>query len=450
MNSDLYQQILQDHKELSSLPQTLAEVLRVVRDEKTSATDLANVISHDPALTTKVLRVVNSPFYGTSREIRTMTQAVMVLGQRAVSALALSTSIYDVTGQWENSIDRMRFWRHSLEVGIACRAIAEAIKYECPEEAFITGLIHDIGLLVMEQSFPDKFTRIWQRVEAGENIFELEEQVWNTNHARLGRFLLEQWNLPEGICEAVGHYHNQFSPGTDQPEFCLSQIVALAGQISKFSLVKARPTLDQDKEYSKILSCNLKLDPVRLGEIEQSLFSNTVEEARFLEIDIGAPEDLLTEANRLLYEQYATVENLLGENNRLQDQIAKDKLKKAALASLKTITATFNHYVNNAAATILGRAQLAELAIDNGEVQDPRGIMRSSMKVIINGVNTISAVMDELKKLSSFDTIVYHDDTYVIDIEARIQEQLKRIDRMQAELDKSTSATNTVHQSSLR
>ena len=430
MDRELYNKIVEDHRELAALPQTLAEVLRIIKDENSSATDLADVLRRDPSLTTKMLRVVNSPLYGAGREITTMTQAVMTLGQRAVAALALSTSIYHIAGQWDTTIDRTRFWRHSLEVAIASREIAEAVRYECAEEAFIAGLIHDIGLLILEKSFAEKFARVWQEAERGESIFEQEERVWETNHARIGRFLLEQWNLPEVICQAVGYYHNEFSPGNTEPEFRLPQIVALADNISHFSVTKAQPHIAAEQEYKEILCTNLKLDPQRLVEIEKNLFGHTVQEAAFLEIEIGSPDDLMVEANRLLYDQYMTVEKLLNENEQLQEQVARDKLHKAAVEALNTITATFNHYINNASATILGRAQLVEVAISKGEVKDPAGTVDMSMQVIVNGVSTIKAVMEELKNLTSFDTIVYHDDTYIIDIEQKIRKQLEAIDQI--------------------
>ena len=428
MDTELYNKIIEDHKELASLPQTLSEVLRVVKDENSSATDVAEVIRHDPALSTKILRVVNSPMYCQGREVTTISQAVMTVGMRAVSALALSTSIYDMSGKWETTIDRLRFWRHSLQVAIAAREIAEAIRYRSSEEAFVTGLIHDIGLLVMEKSFPTKFGRVWQQTEAGANIFELEEQAWGSNHARIGRFLMEQWNLPDSICQAVGFFHNEFTPGNDDEDMCLAQILALANLISSFSITKARPKLAAESESRQIICCNLKLEPERLGQIEKSLTQKTIEESKFLEIEIGSEQDLLVEANRLLFDQYAVVENLLEENRRMQDQIAHERLKQAALDTISTITATFNHYINNAAATILGRAQLIEFGLNKGEIVDNKGSLEKSISVISNGVNTITAFMDELKNLAEPNTIVYHDDTYIIDLEERIKKQLQRIE----------------------
>ncbi|MEW6411828.1 MAG: HDOD domain-containing protein [Candidatus Zixiibacteriota bacterium] len=429
MNQEIYTRIIEDHKELSSLPQTLSEVLRVTKDDGASAQDLAEVLMRDPALTAKLLRVVNSPFYGMSREITTLTQAVVTLGTRAVSALALSTSVYDVTGKWQSSIDRIRFWRHSLEVAIASRLIAEAVRYPSPEEAFVSGLLHDLGLLVLEKSFGDKFASVWRQASSGEELLAMEENSWGTNHARIGQFLLEQWKIPASICEAVGKHHNQFPPDVNEPEYRLPQIVVLANKISRFKVSRTSQQLPHELDHIDILRKNLNLPADRLRPIEEQLFSHTVEQAQFLEIDIGSPEDILTEANRMLYQHYHTVETLLKENTQMQKDMAQTNLEKAALESLKTITATFNHYINNAAATILGRAQLLELGVKRGEIIDNKNRTPLAIDVIINGVNTIQLVLEELRNLTSFDTAVYHDDTRIIDIENKIKQQLQSLQK---------------------
>jgi len=423
MSNDIFQQILRDHKELSSLPQTLAEVLRILKDDDASTKDLAEVLSKDPALTAKVLRVVNSPYYGAGREITTLPQAVMTLGMRAVSALALSTSIYDLSGKWQVTVDRQRFWRHSLEVAMAARMIARESGYAYPDEAFICGLLHDIGILILEKSFPEKFQRIWKQAEAGESIADLEERIWGTNHARVGQFLLEQWGVPALICEAVGHHHSDILTQSNDPELRPSQIVALANVISRFTIARARPELAMGDGRKESLAAALELPAERLQKLQESLLSAFIEEARFLEIDIGSPDELLIEANRIIYSHYLAVENLLTENRRMQQEVARAQMEKAALDALKTITATFNHYINNASATILGRAQLIELKINNGDLDDPSGDAAHAMTTIINGVNAICSVMKELQELTKFKTTVYHDDTYIIDLEDRLKKQ---------------------------
>ncbi|MDX9856424.1 MAG: HDOD domain-containing protein [candidate division Zixibacteria bacterium] len=425
MDKDIITKILDDNKELLSLPQTLAEVIRVTRKEDFSANQLADVLMRDPALTAKILRIVNSPFYGMSREVTSMTQAVVTLGTRQVTALALSSSVYNITAKWGACIDRVRFWRHSLEVAIGARMIAEAIGYRAWEELFVAGLLHDIGMLVLENSYPDACEQLWTGAEVTESVTDQEQEVWGTNHARVGQFLLEQWHLPAVICEAVGRHHHVFPKGSDNPETKAGQVVALANIISRFRVIQARPRdLQSIIEQKEGLLTNLGLLPAQLKDIEESLFARTVTEAAYLEIEVGKPEEIIAEANRMMFEQYLTVETLLRENRKMQTQIARDQIKKAALESLRTIAVTFNHYINNATAIISGRAQLIEAGIKNKQIADPNGQMYMAMQVIINAVETIAMVMDELKNLASFETTVYHEGMYILDIENKIKARL--------------------------
>ncbi len=429
MITELQQKILDEHQELSSLPQTLAEVLRVIRNSDSSARDIAGVLMKDPGLTAKLLRLANSPYFGAGRKISSVTHAVMTMGLRATTALVLSASIYDLTGHWEGTLDRLRFWRHSLSVAIAAREIAEKINHECPEEAFVCGLLHDLGLLVLEKSFPERFLRLWELTESGENLLSAEEHHWGTNHARVGQFLLEQWQLPESICRAVGKHHDQFSTDDFSTENQLPQVVALANIITPYSMTKVRLITDETLLRKEMLSNNLKLSE-GLTDIEERISELTSAEAHYLDIDIGTSEDMLTEANRMLFRQYLTVEKLLRENRAMQEKIARARLEKAALKTIKTITATFNHYINNAIGTILGRAQLVQENLKRGNCIDKTNDTERAMDVIIKGVQTISSVMDELINLSSFETTVYHDDTYIIDIEKRIKERVEELEKI--------------------
>ncbi|MEA2030993.1 MAG: HDOD domain-containing protein, partial [candidate division Zixibacteria bacterium] len=427
-NEDLFEKILKEHQELSSLPQTLAEVLRVSRDENASAKDLSSVLMRDPALTVKTLRLANSPFFGAGREITSMVQAVMVLGTKSVTALALSASIYDLSGKWKSSIDRHRFWRHSISVAISARNLAEMAGLRNSEEAFVVGLLHDIGMLVLEGSFPDKYARLWGPAEAGESIESLEENIWGTNHARVGQFLMEQWHIPESICDAVGSHHAGISLLKKNSLSPLSQVVALANLTAYFTVVKSRPRSVTNQEQTEILCENLKLQQAAIHKNSETLLRQTTEEAKFLEIDIGSTSDLLNEANQMLFSQYLTLDKLLHENRSMQREIAHARIEAAALETLKAITATFNHYVNNAIGTILGRAQLVQSEIQRGKLIDSDDKTMQSMDVIVRGVYTVRSVMNELLDLSSFDTTVYYDDTLIVDIEKKIEEQLASLE----------------------
>ncbi len=424
MSQDIFYKILNDHRELSSLPQVMVEVLKISSDADSSASDLAAIIMKDPTLTAKMLRVVNSPYYGRIQKITTVNQAVVTLGQRTVAAIALSTSVYNAVNKVDSSIDRKRFWRHSMEVAIAARMIAESIEFGPSEEAFVAGLLHEIGTLVLEASFPGDFKRVWRLIEAGENQAALEERTWGTNHARVGQFLLEQWGVPKVLGDAVGNHHQIYNHGDRSPENMLAQIVNLANQISKFRVYNMPPPESNQLENKDIIASNLGLTNSALAKIEENLISEVIKESGFLEMEIGSLDEILCEANHLLYRQYLTVENLLRENRVMQQQIARDQMKKAALESLKAIAATFSHYINNATAAILGRAQLLELGINRGDITDPKGIAALSSRTIVEGVETISTILEELKKMTTFETTLYHDDTYIIDVETKIRKQL--------------------------
>lgn len=421
-------ELLKDCKELSSLPQILAEVIRVSDNEDSSASDIANVILKDPPLSARILRVVNSSFYGRTKAVATINQAVVTLGIRAVKALALSTSLYRLFDSDKPTVDRIRFWRHSLEVAIACREIARVCSYQPEEEAFVAGLLHDIGILILEATFEDQFRRIWKLVESGESLIKQEKATWGTDHARVAKFLLDQWNLPEFIGEAIATHHNNHSEYQNTPQNRLGRIINLGNRISKFQTCQVPPMTAEDMLEVDKLSESLKIGPTVLAELQEKTLSQLLRESEFLEINIGSMTDLLTAANRLIYKQYLFAETVLRENRQMQAQIARDQVKKAALDSLKTITATLSHYINNASATILGRAQLVELAIKKESIVDANRVAGNSMDIIVKSVEMISMVLDELKKLSSFDTTHYHDETDILDIEDRLKEKISAIE----------------------
>ncbi|UCD16674.1 MAG: HDOD domain-containing protein [Candidatus Zixiibacteriota bacterium] len=428
MAQEIYNRILSDHAEIASLPQVLIEVVKVSTDSDSSASDLARVILKDPALTAKLLRVVNSPYYGRVREVTTINQAVVTLGVRSVTAIALSASVYETVGKLKGTIERKRFWRHSLEVATASKLIAQNVGFKPVEEAFVAGLLHDIGMLLLEASFAEEYKRIWRLVEAGENLLEAEQHNWGTDHARAGQFLLDQWGLPKHLGEAVGQHHRVFDHGEKSPELSLPQIVNLANHLSKFRAYLMPPPEAKILEIKDVVASNLGLTNSSLADIEADLISEVVKESGFLEIEIGDIEELLREANRLLYRQYETVENLLRENRKMQQQIAHDQAMKGALESLQAIAVAFSYLINNATATIVGRTQLIDLAVSKGQIIDTEGVCLASSGVITRAVENISHILDELKKIATFDPGAISDGRAVRDIEAEVQARLAELE----------------------
>jgi putative nucleotidyltransferase with HDIG domain len=423
MDTDLLRKILNDNRELSSLPQTLSEVLRVARDEKSSAEQIAKVLMRDQAMTANVLRIVNSPFYGVGRNIGTVTQAVMTIGIWQVTALALSTSVYQMTTNWRSSLDRVRFWRHSLEVAIAARIIAERIRYAKVEDAFVAGLLHDIGLLVLENSFPEKFEKFWSEAAESADVLALEDEILGTNHARVGQFLLQRWFLPEQICEAVGKHHSSVAADSRQPGSTIAQIVRLAHILSKFVLVR-NDSLDADWMVTReVLRANLGLSEKDVAEIECEILNRTVEESAFLEIDIGSAEEISREANELLFNQYVTVGNLLKEISKMKQQIAASQNERASWQSLQASTLLLAKHLKNTVTMVKQQTQEIRGALQKGAVHDPNGAAARSLNVIDNRFATVESIADGLTGLGTFDSLGDTEAEWAAELEERIARQ---------------------------
>jgi len=429
MDSDILKKIADEHKELLSLPQSLAEVLRLVRDDRSGADDLAAVLIKDPALTARILRIVNSAFYGGGRQVGTMSQAVMTIGMRQITALTLSASVYKLTDDWKSSIDRMRFWRHSLDVAIGSRMIAEKIGYARPEEAFVAGLLHDLGILILDHSFPREYAQVWKSAGWGGNLVDCEEATWCTNHAKVARFLLDQWQLPESICQAVGSHHIVFVRGTDDPELVLNQIVCLANHMSCFK-VADRPTTDagMERQNQEILVENLRLNREQVLEIEKSLFSQTVAEAKYLEMNIGAVDDLLLEANNLLFEKYLAVESLLKDNRQLQKRFLRDQITHVTLTSMKSATETVARCLSSAATKIEHKVEEIRAEVERDRNWESGESLSKSIEAIQRGVEVLRSLVGELNGISLVESGSLTEEGKLADISSEIWEEVKSID----------------------
>lgn len=421
---DVFERI-RSGSELSSLPQVLAEVIRVANREDSDAREIETVISKDPSLTARLLRMANSPFYGGVRKVSSVKQAVVTLGSRAVVALALSTGLYGMFDASETVVDRIHFWRHSLETAIASREIAHLCGYQPVEEAFVAGLVHDLGLLMLEAINPTDFKRLWEQVNHCRDLLGKEREILGTSHARVGQMLMEQWGLPVNIVEAVATHHGGYPAGPAPSLNPLGRIVALANIISKFRVYQRKSLEVEDVEAIETLSQSLKIDPPTLAVIQEHTLNVLIEESRFLEIEIGSVKELLEDANRLIFKQYLLVEEILRDNRKMQEEISRIETRKAALESLKSLTATLSHYINNASSTIMSRAQLVQRAISAGTLSDSEQVAGQSMELILQSVRTISLVLDELKRLGQFDTTHYLNETAMLNIEDRLKKQIE-------------------------
>jgi putative nucleotidyltransferase with HDIG domain len=196
---------------IPTLPTVALRVMEITANPKSSANDLMGIISPDVSLTTKILKIANSPFYGVTREISSLQHAVTVLGFKEIRNLVISTVAFDSFKNLEQNskFDINKFWRHSFCCALAAKAIAVDLKIES-SELFVAGLVHDIGKLAMYITFPSEFmmqAEIMNPLKIKYTAFEAEKDVFGMTHDDVGMKLLKKWMFPESLLTAVGYHH---------------------------------------------------------------------------------------------------------------------------------------------------------------------------------------------------------------------------------------------------
>jgi HD-like signal output (HDOD) protein len=182
----------------------------MMMNPKTTAKQVGQLISSDPALTVKILKVVNSAFYGFPSRITTVTHAIVILGFNTVKSIVLSTSIFDLFEHGRNGgLDPLAFWQHSVGTAAASKVVARMSGYAAQEDFFVAGLLHDSGKLILGQFLPQDMHKVVSTVQAKDCLFlEAEREVMEVDHADIGSVLFEQWKLSKGLVQAVAYHHN--------------------------------------------------------------------------------------------------------------------------------------------------------------------------------------------------------------------------------------------------
>lgn len=418
--AQVFSRIGREHH-LFTLPEVLAQVLKAIDSPNSSMEVIAGVIARDVALTGKILMMANSSFYGRSGKVRSAREAVGVLGTRTVKSVALSVSVYDICNRLATRIDLRDFWRHSLEMAIVSELVAKAAKSGNQEEAFVCGLLLDIGIIVLDSAYPKDYEQVWTNVCNGGDINKCEEEALGTNHARVAAFLAEKWNLPQNYVESIRNHHTVFKLDEAGSVSKLSQVVGLSSRICKFSLYGPVYKSRDDFENRNVLMRNLCLAPDDLALIDSETVMRFVETAKFLDIDVGSSLDLVQRANYLLFDSYSQLELLYRRLDEEQGRVPASNVDEIAIEVLHIVVATFSHYFNNASATMLGRSQLLELAIRKGEIQDnPAGALAKSIEVIQRGVQNITNVLNVMKSVDTFRTVEYHESARIMDLKGHL------------------------------
>ncbi|MDH3443204.1 MAG: HDOD domain-containing protein [Deltaproteobacteria bacterium] len=190
-----------------------AKILELARDERTGARDIAKIVAQDQAFTARLLKIANSPYYGQSRTVTTVLQAVPILGFETISSLALAHFSFSSKSENDQSALTLReVWEHSMGTAFWSRKIARRIGHVAAEETFIAGLLHDMGKALLHRFFKREFLEAVDVAEReGIDLHEAERRILDTDHAAAGAAVATRWHLPPVLIHTIKYHHNPFA-----------------------------------------------------------------------------------------------------------------------------------------------------------------------------------------------------------------------------------------------
>jgi HD-like signal output (HDOD) protein len=211
-------EVLRKVTTIATLPQVTSQIIKTVEDPKSTAQQLHKIVSHDPALVTRILKVVNSAFYGLPGQVGSIERAIVILGLNGIKNIAVAASLGQLFrgANLCEGVSPRDLWTHCIAVAVAARDLARNMKLNIADEAFLAGLIHDIGLLVSLQLYPEKLAEVCRTAQSsGTDFIQLERQIIGLDHQQLGMGLTEQWKFPRA-CQLVAGYHHSPQTLADQ------------------------------------------------------------------------------------------------------------------------------------------------------------------------------------------------------------------------------------------
>jgi HD-like signal output (HDOD) protein len=214
----------------------LLKLNEVIANSDASAADVAKVVSKDPAVSTNILRIVNSAYYGLQVRVSSVSLAVSVMGFNMTKKVALKAAVFSAFGKRREKIqhfDPLAFWKHAIWTGVAARTLAGVSTTFAdvhPEDIYIAGLLHDIGkIILMEKAAPRYLAMLRRAVQERRSETEVEVDDFGFTHADVGSVLAIKWSLPEDLAIAIRYHH---APSRDPFHRSLSSLIHLADQLA--------------------------------------------------------------------------------------------------------------------------------------------------------------------------------------------------------------------------
>ncbi|MBK8267459.1 MAG: HDOD domain-containing protein [Planctomycetes bacterium] len=221
--------VIAESPDIATMPEVTVKIIDIVENPKSKMEDLHDVIRNDPALSARILKVVNSALYGLPASVANIDRAIVLLGLSAVKNIAIATSMTHlfngqsgIAGFSLNDI-----WRHSVGMGVGAKLVYSSRKRPGGDEAFLAGLIADLGMLIERQALGQQMAEVIQHfLEDGGDYCALEQEYMGANHQQFGLAITKQWRFPDAICKTNGYHHDPLSLPVKDRELPMSVYLA--------------------------------------------------------------------------------------------------------------------------------------------------------------------------------------------------------------------------------
>lgn len=280
----LLQELIADAVKLASLPEIVQQLEDAINDPTSSMSDFADIISADPALAARTLRIANSALFNFPAQVDTISYAISIIGTKQLRDLVFASCIIDVfKGTFIDGINMESFWRHSIASGIVARVIATYRREQNVERFYLLGLLHDVGKLVLHMREQEQAKQaIYKCVEEKIPLYLAEEELFGYNHAEVGGHLLRAWHMPEPVCEPVLYHHHPWKSESFPDETAIIHFADIMSHALLYSdnNFYSLPPLDNqaweriDIPESQIDAITVQIDNL-YGEVTQLFLNGT-------------------------------------------------------------------------------------------------------------------------------------------------------------------------------
>lgn len=361
--------------ELPTLPTVATQLITLTAREDATLNDIANLIAQDISLSSKILKVSNSAFYSFPQQISSINQAVSLLGTNAVRSLALSFSFLSIKGGKKvTHFDFKKFWQKSLASAVAAKLILENVKGANSEEVLISGLLQNLGELILALTFSEEYDKVLKKGGDDDTaLIEKELEIFGLNHNLMGYEVAKAWGFPESLCLPILYHHSpQEYPGKNKEIQTTISAIYLSDILTQLLYSETPET--HHKNFRKQANALLKLS----NEAVESILSNIHTEIKKassyfdLKIDkIQSVQEILQEANirlGLLNLDYDQINKQLIQTTIKLENLTKELEDKNRLlenlANIDGLTGIYNHrYFQNILDQEINRATRKQLSI---------------------------------------------------------------------------------------